>query len=36
LQQLQAADYPRLLVILGDNKYRSHHLSRWMRLKQVS
>lgn len=36
LQKLKAADYPRLLVILGDNKYRNHHLSRWMKIKQVS
>jgi putative transposase len=36
LQKLKTADYPRLLVILGDNKYRNHHLSRWMKLKQVS
>jgi len=36
LQKLKAADYPRLLVILGDNKYRSRSLSRWLKLKQVS
>jgi putative transposase len=36
LRKLKAADYPRLQVILGDNKYHSHHLSRWMKLKQVS
>jgi putative transposase len=36
LQKLRAADYPRLQVILGDNKYRSQVLSRWMKLKQVS
>jgi putative transposase len=36
LQKLRATDYPRLQVILGDNKYRSHVLSRWMKLKQVS
>lgn len=36
LQKLKSADYPRLLVILGDNKYRNHHLSRWLKLKQVS
>jgi putative transposase len=36
LEKLKAADYPRLEVILGDNKYRNHQLSRWMKLKQVS
>jgi transposase len=36
LRKLKAADYPRLRVILGDNKYRSHYLSRWMKVKQVS
>lgn len=36
LAKLKAVDYPRLQVILGDNKYRSHHLSRWMKVKQVS
>ena len=36
LQKLKAADYPRLRLILGDNKYRSHALSRWMKVKQVS
>jgi len=36
LRKLKAAAYPRLEVILGDNKYHSHHLSRWMKLKQVS
>jgi transposase len=36
LQKLRAADYPRLRVLLGDNKYRSHALSRWMKVKQVS
>jgi putative transposase len=36
LQKLRAADYPRLQVILGDNKYRSRVLSRWMKCQQVS
>jgi putative transposase len=36
LQKLRTADYPRLQVILGDNKYRSRVLSRWLKLKQVS
>ena len=31
LAQLRAADYPRLQVILGDNKYRSHKLRDWMK-----
>jgi transposase len=36
LAQLRAADYPRLQVLLGDNKYRSHTLRNWMKRRETA
>ena len=31
LSQVEAADFPRLHTIFGDNKYHNHTLNRWLR-----
>jgi putative transposase len=36
LRKLSAADYPRLRLLWGDNKYRNHSLERWLQSQQVS
>jgi putative transposase len=36
LGKLEATDYPRLKIILGDNKYNNRTLDEWLRLQEVS
>jgi len=36
LGKLEAADYPRLKVILADNKYNNRTLEEWLRLQDVA
>jgi putative transposase len=35
LGKLEAAQYPRLKVILGDNKYHNQTLEKWLRVQEV-
>jgi putative transposase len=35
LGKLEATDYPRLKIILGDNKYHNRTLDEWLRLQEV-